>query len=218
MFLDGGDSGGNPDPDPKKTPDGGGKSKIEFTAELQKHVDELVGRARVEGRDVGSKSAVAELLKELGVEKPEDVKTALADYKKLQDASKSELQKAQDAATEAAKKIETATAEKQAMLDRMTEMLKREQVMAAAKKHVPPFRDDALEDVWMRVDKTKITAEGDVTEDLGNVKFKGVEDAVKQVAKDKAHWLVTKSGSGGTPRPGTPSGNREEQKKPILRL
>lgn len=64
--------------------------KIEFTPAQQAHLDKLLGERSERAGD----AAVTKLLKSLGVEKPDDVKTQLAEFAKLRDSQLSEQEKA----------------------------------------------------------------------------------------------------------------------------
>jgi DNA repair ATPase RecN len=60
----------------------------------------------------GEQAREKELLKAFGFEKVEDAQTALAEFKKLQDGQKSELEKAQQANAEWQKKFDALTKER----------------------------------------------------------------------------------------------------------
>jgi hypothetical protein len=201
-----------PAPGTVPTPQPGGNAdKVTFTPEQQEALNKMFGERAEQGRRTGQ----TELLKELGFEKPEDLKAALAEATKLRDAQKTELEKAQDAAKKAQDALTAAQAEKDTALKSASERLMRAEVMTEAMKHNPPFADGALDDVWLFVDKSKI-AEKDG-------KFSGVAEAINEVAKAKAYLLKAPAAKG----PGTPGGGSgkplkvpgtNEAKRPIMRL
>jgi hypothetical protein len=150
----------------------------------------------------GAQAHETELLKKWGFEKVEDAEAALAEFKKLQDGQKSELEKAQAREAELQKKLDAANAEREEARKQIQDGLMRAAVVSEATRH--NFRDDALDDIWLVVDKSKLKVNdaSKVLSVVGDKDVEGVADMVKEIAKAKPHWLKAKSGAGGTPRPG----------------
>lgn len=95
-----------------------GQGQGNATAFTQADLDRIAGNARKQARE----SAIAEFLKELGYEKPDDLKTQIATLRQREDAEKSELDKAQQkiAALEKAAQ-EAKLAAEQAQRERLEE-------------------------------------------------------------------------------------------------
>lgn len=65
--------------------------------ELQEKMNELAGNARKEGKESGAKEALADFLKKLGYDKPEDVEAAVKAERARIEGEKTELQKEREA-------------------------------------------------------------------------------------------------------------------------
>ena len=138
----------------------------------------------------GASSAVASLLKKLGYEKPEDLEAVVSEGKKSLDEKKTEADKAAEALAKLAKERDEAKTAADAAIAKATERVMRAEVIAEAVKQ--NFRPEAVPDVWLLVDRTKITEDGDT--------FKGIKEAVEAVAKAKPFWLLDpKKPAGGSP-------------------
>lgn len=105
----------------------------------QDRVNQLVGDARKEGRA----AAMADLLKELGVEKVEEAKSVLQAKREADDAAKSELEKAQGALADAQKKA----ADAEAALQKEQQERRIEKRDGAIKDALLKARSTAPEDV-----------------------------------------------------------------------
>lgn len=193
----GGGSGGESDPKPEK--------KSFTQAELDAMFSERAKRAE--------EKAIAEILAKTGVKTSDELVSLTAEAKKAQEAQMSELEKHKKAAVDAEAKAQAAEAEKVKALALATERLMRAAVMAEATAR--GFRPEAIEDVWLVVDRSK------VTEKDGN--FTGIKEAVESVAKSKPFWLGqakspigTPQGKSSTTKPGQTSTNTEQ--RPMLRL
>ena len=135
--------------------------------------------------------ALGDLLKDLGVEKADDLKAIIARAREHENANKTALEKAQADSADWQKKFAAIQAERDQAIAQFKESTRRSAVLAEATKQ--NFRDDALDDVWRVLDPSKLSEKDGA--------LAGVEDAVKAIAKAKPHWLKAKSGAGGTPRP-----------------
>lgn len=102
-----------------------GKGGASTNTLTQEKVNELVGKARLEGKG----SALIEWAKELGFEKPEDIKTLIDAKKAADEAAMSEKDKLEKALADARKEAEDAKAaraelEKQRLLDKRDSRIK----------------------------------------------------------------------------------------------
>lgn len=162
---------------------GSGESKVTFTPEQQKFIDALVG----ERAKRAEASALNNVLKDLGVEKLDDAKTALGDLKKLKEAQLSDLEKAQHAAKDAQAKIDAAEKAKADALAQAQTKLMRAAVLAEAVKQ--NFDDSELSSVWRALQDDKALLEKIKAQD--GDEFDGVDKAVEQIAKAHPKWLKT---------------------------
>lgn len=209
---------GNPNPqnpDPNANGGGEGDKKTFTQAELNALFADRANQA--------STAAINKLLKDLGVESADAIKTALAEAKKVQDAQLSELDKAKADATKAAKDKETAEAAAAQATQLANTRLMQSAVMLEAAKTEHKFKPEALGDVWAFVDRSKLKVEenGDVT---------GVADAVKAVAKAKPYMVTEDKPAPGTPGPrrgqppaatppaGTPPATPVQPVRPLIRF
>lgn len=148
-------------------------------------------------------SAVTNLLKEIGVEKIEDIKSVLQAAKDAETAQLSELQKAQKEAADLKAAKEKADAEKAESLTKAAERLLKAAVLAEASKH--GFNDPS--DAWLYLDRAAIKAKDDDTYD-------GLDKAVEAVAKAKP-YLVKQQQQGqakGTPSRDKKTGGQQTEK------
>ncbi len=199
---DNGGGGDNPDgggKEPDKKPQPKPEDEKKFT---QADTDQIAGKARDEGR----KTAVNELLKELGLEKIDDLKALVTDTRKKQDAEKSELQKAQEKNEELAKAAKAAEAKRDEALAKATERLMKAALLAEASKPEYKIRPDALADVWTFLDRSAIKVKDD------GETFEGVGEAIKAVVKAKPYLVDDKPRGPGSPP--APNGNGRRDKEP----
>ncbi len=98
---DGGTGGGDPPPGTRGGAGAGGKT---FT---QEELDAVAGKARTEGRTAAEK----ELLKSLGIDSVEAAQAALKAHRDAEEASKTELQRAQDEAARLTAEVEAVKAQ-----------------------------------------------------------------------------------------------------------
>jgi hypothetical protein len=162
-----------------------------------------------------SATTLADLLKKAGVENVDALLAGYAEAKKLKEAQMTDKEKsdallktAQDEAAQAKKDLNKALAQ-------MSENLKKAEVMAQAAAQ--GFRPESVDDVWLVVDKTKVTEKDGVVS--------GAKEAVAEVAKQKPFWLNTEGDkkSNGTPRQpekkqGGDNNNSQVPQRPRIRL
>jgi hypothetical protein len=182
-----GSSAGDP-PSPVET-NGDGADKGEVKSYTQAELDRMFGERTRQARKAG----IAELLKELGVEKAEDIKAALQKAKEAEEAQLSELEKANKRAADLEAKAKQADEARTIAETRAQEKLLKAAVMAEATRQ--GFNDAA--DAWQFVDRTKIEAGEDDS-------FKGLDKAVKAVLEAKPYLAKAEE----RPRIGTPKGGQ----------
>ncbi len=179
-----GDGGGNAGGQTNNGDGSGGKGGDEkkFT---QADVDRMLG----ERAKRAESSAVAELLKTWGVEKTDDVKTTLDEFKKLKDAQKTDLEKAQQAAKDAQAKIDAAEkAKTDALAQAQTKLLRAAVIAEAVKQN---FDEAEISSVWLALQQDKTLLEGIKTKKDSDDEFEGVAQAVEAIAKAHPKWLKT---------------------------
>lgn len=188
IWFDADGEGGNGNGDGKQPENGKPPEGKTFT---QSDVDRIVGERAKRAEE----SAIGSLLKDLGFEKTEDLKTLVADAKKRADAEKSELDKANEQIATLAKAKDAADQERAAAIERANVTLMRAAVMAEAAKADYRIKPEALQDVWTFIDKTSIKPK-----DGADGEYTGIGDALKALAKAKP-YLVQDGNGHGTPRP-----------------
>lgn len=170
----------------------------------QEEVNRLVGNARTEGRASAEKA----LLEGFGVKSLDEIKEIIQTARKAEDANKTELQRLQDQAQTAESKLTKSIADHEAtvkvlqkqIVDGEIKLLAAKPVMDKEGKKVlrAAFRQDALDDVTVLIDRSKIEVkDGAVT---------GVDAALEELAKKKAYLLGTAAPAPtprGTPEPST---------------
>lgn len=175
----------------------GGKPDEEKPTLTQAQADRLIGDARADGR----KKATEALLKELGFEKPEDLKAAVTKAKEAEDANKTELQKAQDEKTALEKK----NAELEQKLTEQTEGRRTDKLNTAVTTAAVEAKAVKTSDVlrWAQADAPDLLKA--VLTDDGEVDKKAVETLIAKAKKDNPHYFG--SGASGGKSPGSPSNN-----------
>lgn len=128
---------------------------------------------------------------------------AEAEAAKLKEQARYEelFQREQQKAAKLAEELET--------LKRNQELeRKRQAVLEAARAHEPPFAKEALSDVALFIDLEALQVDDDG-------KIKGVEAAVKELAKAKPYMLEQKRSDPGSPagRPATGPARQTERKR-----
>lgn len=176
---------------------GDGSSGNDVKKFTQADVDRIAAERGERGRQAGAN----ELLKKFGVEKVEDIETALGEFKKLREAQQSDLEKAAKRAEEIEKKraeLEGSFTDAQGELAQLKLQLALVETLHKQKIEFvsDSAREDALEHLLRQV----------VTDDAGAPK--NMDDALKALRKDRA-YLFKDAGSGGH---GTPP--REAKRPP----
>ncbi len=140
-----------------------------------------------------SAATLADLLKKAGVENVDALLNGYSEGKKLKEAQMTDKEKADKTLKDAQDEAAKAKTDLSAALAKMAERLMQSEVMAQASAQ--GFRPESINDVWLVVDKTKITEKDGV--------YTGVKEAVEAVAKAKPFWLKdgsTDKKNNGTPR------------------
>lgn len=201
---EGGNGGGNPgDSTP---PTGGDPRPGEAVVTMpQAQLDKLMAERGEQGKRA--------LLKEFGVETPEEIKTILAKAKEIEDAQKTEQERLAEEAGKHKTRAEKAEQERNDAVSRLNETLKRTFVLLAAKDFNDP------EDAWRFIDREQISVKEDGT-------VEGVDKAVEALTKSKPYLLKAAQDK----RPGSPAGPGQrttvqkpgekptETRKPIVHL
>lgn len=152
--------------------------------------------------DRAKNTAVGELIKTLGFEKPEDLKTAMEQWRSSQESAKTDLEKAQSAAAKAKTDLEQANAAiqqlKQARLDDRLNAAITVASQGSEEYGTKTLRAFSAEDViaWARTqsgeDLTKLIDE------TGKVDAKAVGELTKKCQKARPHYFQASG-------PGSPS-------------
>lgn len=199
----GGAEGGGDNPPNPEDVNGDGSDKGESKSYTQAELDKMFGRRA----DQASKTAIAALLKELGVEKPDDIKAALQKAKDAELAQLSELEKAQKKAADLEAKAKAAEEASAAAETRAQEKLLKAAVLGEAARQ--NFNDPA--DAWLYVERAAITAQDDDS-------FKGLDKAVEAVLKAKPYLAKAEERLRiGTPRSGQRPTNGAGKEAPPAR-
>ena len=161
----------------------GGQRTVTFTPEQQKVIDGLLG----ERAKRAEQSAVHALLKELGVEKPDDLKATLNEFNTLKTAQLSELEKAQKAAVDAQAKIDAAEkAKADALAQAQTKLLRAAVIAEAVRLN---FDEAEISSVWLALQQDKKLLDS-IKPDTDD-EFDGVDKAVEAIAAAHPKWLKT---------------------------
>lgn len=197
-----GDGGTPPTPSPAPKPEPTPEPEKQLP---QSEVDRLVGSARSDGR----KAAVNDLLKELGLEKTEDLKALVKTVHDQQEAAKSDLEKAQSAKTTAEQERDTLKADLEAerlarRIDRRDTAIQQAALTGKDDKGaaLPPAIDAQSVLEWARRDGNKALLDSTLNDD-GTVNDKGVKALVDKARKDAGHLFAQPENR----RIGTPSHN-----------
>lgn len=184
LFNTGQDSDTPPDPTQGNEDKSGQEDKL-YT---QKDFDKSAWKLRKEGGE----KAISELLKELGFEKSDDLKTLIADAKKRQEAEMSEMDKAKKGIEAEIKKREAIEQElNQLRLEKQQTLLDRA-VETALQKSNAKKPADVLDLMKAR---GKLA---DILTDEGQIDDKKLTAAIEGFKKDNAEYF-------GSGNPGSPS-------------
>lgn len=217
FLFDKDDSAGDP-PAEGATPPAAGKTPAEEDAQakLNKEFAERAERAAQAERK--------KLLTELGVEDPEQAKALLKAAKELEDAKKTELEKAEEARRQAEDAAVQARTEAEKKLAEARTIAQNADIKIAASAPVkdkdgkvvrPAFRPEAVDDVLLLIKRDGIEEK--------DGKFDGIENALAELAKAKP-WMTLedtqKSAGNGSPREpqrrSTKSGEGTEKRVPLI--
>ncbi len=187
----------------------GGDDKKFSQADLDRIIGERVKR--------GEESAVTKLLESVGVKSADDIKAALEKIKTLEDAQKTELQKAQDEAVKFKAQAEKHKTDAEIALSKANEKLLQSAVLLEAQKQ--NVDDAEIVSVWRELKESPKLREKIKQNDDGE--FESVADAVKEIIKQHPKWLKsaqTGRSVGTQTRAGTNvvgANKGEEKKTPI---
>jgi membrane protein involved in colicin uptake len=182
-YFDEGNPGGNPPVDPPANP----PTKTFSQEEVNSIVKDRLAR------DGGK--ALTDLLAELGIKDTEEGKKLIDTARTAEQEKLSAAEKAEQARQAAEQKAATATAEAEEATKKANEKLLRAEVKLAAA--AAGFRPEAVDDVFLAIDRTNIKQKEDDT-------FDGLAEAIEDVKKRKPFWLVEGAGKGGENNNGTP--------------
>lgn len=175
-------------------PTGGGvqgSATPEAKTFTQDDVNRMTGEARKDGRT----KAMADFLKELGIEKPEDAKSLIAAAKAKEDADKSEAQKATDRADAADKKrieVEQKLADYEAG---QVIAARNAAIVAKATGEKADIPADVLS--WLK-DNAAADLDALKADESGKFDDKALKALVEKVRTARPKWF-------GTSNPGSPS-------------
>ncbi len=178
--------------------------------------------------DRAKNTAVSELLKQLGFEKPEDLKTTVDQFKAAQDAQKTELQKAQDALTKAqadakAAQERAAALEEQRIADKLNRAIS-DAAQGGDEYGTKTLRAFSSEDVitWIRSQSGASADElAKLIDESGKVDAKKVGELVKACQKARPHYFQA-AGPGSPSNRGGKAAEADPNKilgdKPLVRF
>ena len=174
----------NPPPDPAPSPDPKPEDK-KFT---QADMDRVAGSTRTEAR----KTALTDFLKELGFDKPDDLKTLVKSAKEQDEAKKTEAQKLADAKTQAEKERDEAKAALES--ERQQRLIDRRDSAIRTRASKAYDVNDVL--AWAQRADNKALLDKTVKDD-GTVDEKAVDALIAACEKNAAH--LWKRGGVGSP-------------------
>lgn len=152
----------------------------------QEQVNELVGKARVEGRTTGQSS----LLKKFGFDSEDAIDEFIKAAREKEDAEKSELEKLQSQLEKANARAEDAeTATQQALQQSQVTLMRSAvdaEIMTNEELNINP---EARADVWLFLSTTSVGENGIHLDENGKVQ--GVEKALKDLIKEKPYLAST---------------------------
>lgn len=179
----------------------------------QADIDRIVGERAKRAKETG----IADLLKELGFEKPEDLKAIVANAKKAEDEKKSDIQKLQDEIEKSKQRFEAErqradSAEAARIADKVNSRIEAFAVKAKAQypEDVVKFlRENHAEEVKALVGED------------GSINDKATEKLLETVKKARPTWFgVTGPGSPSNRdgKPPTPDVSKQLGDKPLFRM
>ena len=211
VFYDEDPAGGGTPPEDKAKAEADAKAKAQ--EELNKQFAERATRATEAERK--------RLLDALGVKDPEEAAALIKAAKEADDKNKTETEKLQAKVLEAEQAKEKAEADAQAKLDAANKRMLDGEIKIGASAAVtdkdgkvtrPAFRKEALEDVLLLIDRTKIEEKDGV--------YTNVDKALNDLAKAKP-WLLEekqqKSHGSLTERSGSRKQDDGGERTPLIR-
>lgn len=196
LFFDANDgAGGNPDQDTDKTD---GKKDDD---DKQKQQDDL-DRKFAERAERATKAERKKFLDALGLQNEKEFEDYLKAKKEADDKNKSEAQRLADDAKKAKEEVDHVTSESNEKIAAMQKRVEDTEIKVAAIAEVkdktgkvvrPAFRAEAIDDVLMVIDRSKIEEK--------DGKLTGIAEALAELAKTKPYYLVeqTTSQTKGSP-------------------
>lgn len=202
VYFDGDDGGAGAGGTGGAGGEGGTGGEGEKKTFSQEELNRLFAKEKKDARSAER----SEILKALGVDDIEKVKQILETQRQADEAKKTEIEKAQEKERQAQAEIERLKSEQEKVIAQANEQLLKAEVMREVvgfkDANGKPFRPEAVNDVFLLLDRTGI-------EKQENGTFKGVKEAVEKVAKERPHWLVetqTANSWRGTPKPNNGKG------------
>lgn len=159
--------------------------------------------------------ALTDVLEKTGYKSLDELNAAVEEGKKLKQSQMSEAEKTAVALKAAEDRATAAEKEKVDALEKANERLLKAAVIAQASS--AGFRAESIEDVWLVIDRSKITEKDGA--------YQGLKEAVEAVAKAKPFWLSDQNKPKGTPGSGRQQqgnqqqgGQQQQALRPPLRL
>lgn len=186
---DNGTNGKEGDPTPEDTsgtPGAGDPSPNGQDGLTQEQVNELVGKARQEGRTTGQSN----LLKEFGFEDMDAAKEYLSQAREKEDAEKSEMERLQSQIEKANARAEDAeNATKEALLSSQDVLMRTAVEIEIVTNEELSINPQAKDDIWTFLLTDHVGEKGIHVDENGKVQ--GVGEALKDLIKAKPYLAST---------------------------
>lgn len=197
---DGGNTGGSGEDDKQNSSQDANKGKGEGDKDTKPMTQAQLDAIASEARKSARSKAVTETLEALGVKDIDEAKKLLKEADDLKKSQLSEQEKQALALKTAQDEAATARLEKEAALKLASDRALKSEILIVAQGL--NFRPEAIQDVYLVVDRTKITEKDGA--------FTGIKEAVEAVAKAKPFWLGQQKNQGGTPLPRNGNGQQNQ--------
>jgi sulfur carrier protein ThiS len=156
----------------------GSSNGAKFT---QEQVNEMVGKTRKEARE----TAIADLLKELGLTSKDEVKSTIVEARKRKESELSEAEKLQAERDKAAKERDDAIAER----DRERTERRNDKIAAALSTAASKLQAKDTDDV-LRYARDKYADElNAMMDETGAIDTKKVDSLLEKIKADKGHYF-----------------------------
>ena len=212
VFFDADDKGG-----------GGGTTPTpeEIAAEAKKKEQEELNQKFVERATRAADAERKKIMESLGVKDPDEALALIKSAKEAEEKNKTESEKLAAKATAAEEARDKAQTESKALLEEANRKLLDSEIKITSRTAViekdgkvtrPAFRKEAMEEVLLLIERTKIEEKEGV--------YTGVEKALSELAKAKPYLLEEKQQAArGTPRDGGSGARKQEdgERTPIIR-